>query len=101
VFPTGIGATRSALMAVNTSRPDGGCGAGAGDDADPPGEIANGMLPLARSLSYLSAVLSALRTQTPTRDPEATLPGVQVHELLVDQLVITIQLPPSYVHHLY
>ena len=58
------------------------------------------MLPFDCALSYMSAVLPALRTQTATRSAGIADVGVHVQLLLVDQSVIAYHCAPSYTHHL-
>jgi hypothetical protein len=59
------------------------------------------MLPFAFALSYVSAVLPALRTHTPTRLDALSFGSVHVHLLLVDQSVLGYQALPSKTNHLY
>ena len=62
--------------------------------------VGNAMLPFDCELSKVSAVLPALRTQTPTRKAENASDGVHVQLLLVDQLVCAYHCDPSKTSHL-
>jgi hypothetical protein len=102
-MPTTDGAGRLELRPVNVSGlPD--CGGVEGvvgaEDCDEV-EIGYGMLPFEFALSYASAVLAALRTQTATRALELALPGLHVHWLFDVHCCMTIQFAPSKIHHLY
>src|SRR5688572_1254058 len=59
------------------------------------------MLPLDEALSYMSAVLPALRTHTATRIFPPADVGVHVHVLLVDQVCFIVHELLSKTHHLY
>ena len=92
--PTGDGAPCDEEIPVNFSGPlvDGAV-VGVLPDV-----IANGIEPTAAAVS---TVLPALRIHTPTIYALFAELGVHLHELLVDQSLLWIQLAPSYNHHLY
>jgi hypothetical protein len=95
--PAGDGAGRDVEIPFKISvPPDEGGGAegvdGAEAEAD---EIGNETLPFEAALSYASAELPALRTQTATRYELFAAVGVHVHVLLVDQSRRTTQSTPS------
>ena len=68
---------------------------GGGGDDDVPDVMGNAMLPFDAALSYASAELPALRTQTDTRYKAFATVGVHVQVLLVDQSRRTTQSVPS------
>jgi hypothetical protein len=95
--PAGDGAGRDVEIPFKISVPpvDVDQGADVVDGVEAPDVMGNEMLPFEAALSYASAELPALRTQTATRYELLATVGVQVQVLLVDQSRRTTQLAPS------